>query len=291
MKSIQKVSKDGFNLKDIALLLACFLILPLHSEEKRLKVVSLNGSLTEMIYAFGKEDVLVGADTTSFYPEEAKNLPKVGYQRSLSLEGILSLEPNLVVGTEEAGPPEILDRLRSMGVSVLIHKSSPSLASTVERIQWLGELLDAKDTATRISRRIQKNVNKASTDLPWKEKPRILMLYSRGKNLVMVAGKETSGSAIIELSGGENYIHEFTGYKTLTPELLLKKETKIILITEHSLNSLGGVEELWKLPGFKNIPLSKRPKIVSMEDLLLLGFSTRLDQAVNELQIKIKNSL
>jgi len=291
MKSNQKVTKDGFNLKDIALLLACFLILPLHSEEKRLRVVSLNGSLTEMIYALGKEGVLVGADTTSFYPEEAKNLPKVGYQRSLSLEGILSLEPNLVVGTEEAGPPEILDRLRSMGVSVLIHKSSPSLASTVERIQWLGELLDAKDTATRISRRIQKNVNKASNDLPWKEKPRILMLYSRGKNLVMVAGKETSGSAIIELSGGENYIHEFTGYKTLTPEFLLKKETKIILITEHSLNSLGGVEELWKLPGFKNIPLSKRPKIVSMEDLLLLGFSTRLDKAVNELQIKIKNSL
>lgn len=254
------------------------------------RVVSLNGSITEIIYSLGKESVLVGTDTTSYFPAKAAKLPKVGYQRTLSLEGILSLKPDLVIGTDEAGPPEVLDRLRKMGVRVEIHKLKPSLDAALSRIRFVGKNLGAEAKAEKLVRRIQTRANAIQKNPPWKKKPTVLMIYSRGKNMIMVAGKDTGGSAMIELVGAENYVSEFSGYKPLTPEVLLKKKVDVILITEMSLKALGGESEFWKLPGFRVMKKEARPGIVSMDDLLLLGFSDRLDSAMEELQRKIAKS-
>ena len=59
---------------------------------------------------------LVGVDTTSLYPEAARRLPSVGYARSLSAEGVLSLRPTLIVASEDAGPPAVLRQLSAAGV-------------------------------------------------------------------------------------------------------------------------------------------------------------------------------
>ena len=77
------------------------------------RVITIGGSLTEIVYALDSQALLVGSDTTSYYPEAAEELPKVGYQRTLSAEGILSLDPDLVIVTEEAGPPAVLKQLQS----------------------------------------------------------------------------------------------------------------------------------------------------------------------------------
>jgi iron complex transport system substrate-binding protein len=72
------------------------------------RLVSVNGSVTEVVYALGAQGQLVGVDTTSKYPPETQKLPNVGYQRQLSAEGVLSLQPSLVLVTEDAGPPTAL---------------------------------------------------------------------------------------------------------------------------------------------------------------------------------------
>ena len=78
-----------------------FLISTAHAKE--FKVVSTSGALTEILYGLGAEQYLVGVDTTSQWPIEAKKLPQVGYQRALSSEGVLSLMPTHVFVTEDAG--------------------------------------------------------------------------------------------------------------------------------------------------------------------------------------------
>ena len=72
------------------------------------RIVSVGGALTETLYALGAMADLVGVDTTSLYPEAARRLPSVGYARSLSAEGVLSLRPTLIVASEDAGPPAVL---------------------------------------------------------------------------------------------------------------------------------------------------------------------------------------
>jgi len=261
------------------------------SEREYRRVVSLNGSITEIIYALGMESVLVGTDTSSYYPPQSQKLPKVGYQRALSLEGILSLKPDLVIGTEDAGPPEVLDRLMKLGIRVEILHTEPGFEAAISRIRFVGENLGVNAVADTLIRRIERKATQIQNNPPWKKKPRILMIYSRGKNMLMVAGKKTSGSAMIELVGAENSITEFTGYKPLSPEYILKSKPDAILITDHSLIALGGEEELWKMPGFRQMKQETRPKVLSMDDLLLLGFSSRIDLAMEELQGKIEKSL
>src|SRR3546814_14751433 len=80
--------------------------------------VSAGGAVSEWVSALGGESKLVGVDTTSQHPEALRDLPSIGYQRQLSAEGVLSLRPQILVGTEEMGPPPVLSQLRSPGRSV-----------------------------------------------------------------------------------------------------------------------------------------------------------------------------
>ncbi len=74
------------------------------STAKMPRIVSVSGATTEIVYALGAEKQLVGTDTTSLFPAAALQTPKVGYMRQLSAEGLLSLKPDAVIGTTEAGP-------------------------------------------------------------------------------------------------------------------------------------------------------------------------------------------
>ena len=72
------------------------------------RIVSVSGATTEIVYALGAEKQLVGSDTTSLFPAAALQTPKVGYMRQLSAEGLLSLKPDAVITTHEAGPAAVL---------------------------------------------------------------------------------------------------------------------------------------------------------------------------------------
>lgn len=265
-----------------------FLLQPISAETAQAhRIVSLNGSITEILFALGKGEQVVGADTSSYYPLATKHLPKVGYQRALSLEGILSLKPDLVVGTEEAGPPNTLEQLRKLGVRLEIIPGKPGLENTVSMIRRIGSLVGEETKSNNLAKTISTNVRKAQKYPPWTKTPTVLMIYSRGKGMVQVAGSATGGSEILALAGANNSITEFEGYKPLTPEMVFQKKNTAILITSMSLTALGGEQEFWLLPGFREIPIGNRPKLVVMDDLLLLGFSSRLDEAVVELQKKL----
>lgn len=94
----------------------------------------------------GRRVEVGGVDTTSQHPDALKALPSIGYQRRLSAEGILSLRPQVLVGTEEMGPPPVLAQIRSAGVQVEMFSAQPDLPTLKGNLQHLGKLLgtDAK---------------------------------------------------------------------------------------------------------------------------------------------------
>jgi len=119
------------------------------------RIVSVAGSLTEIVYALGQESRLVGADTTSLYPPSARALPQVGYQRSLSAEGILSLAPDLVLATEAAGPPAVIDQIRAAGVPVRIVTHDLSPDGLGQKVRSVAEALDRVEEGERLASRIR----------------------------------------------------------------------------------------------------------------------------------------
>ena len=92
----------------------------------------------KVVYALGAQDQLVGTDTTSLFPAAALRTPKVGYMRQLSAEGVLSLRPDALVATTEAGPPVVLDQLRGAGVKLELIRADHSWNEVQRKVQAVG---------------------------------------------------------------------------------------------------------------------------------------------------------
>ena len=79
------------------------------------RLVVAGGSLSELVYAMGVGNLVVGVDETTSYPPETAALPHIGYWKQLSSEGILSLHPDSFITWQDAGPQIVLDQLRAAG--------------------------------------------------------------------------------------------------------------------------------------------------------------------------------
>jgi len=101
--------------------------------------------VTEIIYALGAGSRLVAVDSQSIHPPEARALPQVGYVRQLAIEGLASMQPDLVIAAQDAGPPQVVTQLRSMGIPLVLAPSAGSIDETAARIRAVGEALGMAD--------------------------------------------------------------------------------------------------------------------------------------------------
>lgn len=249
-----------------------------------LRVVSVGGSLTEIVYALGAEDGLVGTDTSSGYPEAATRLPQVGYQRRLSAEGVLSLNPTLVLATADAGPPAAIVQIRSAGVPVLVVPNVRTADGVKEKIRTVARAMGRAEKGEELARNFDADLAVAREFVAGaKKKPRVLFIYSRGQGTMMVSGSGTSAHTMIRLARAENAVSGYEDYKPLTAEAVVAASPDVILMLSSGLESLGGVDGLLKAPGVALTPAGKNRRIVALDGLFLLGFGPRTGKAVLEL--------
>ncbi len=249
------------------------------------RIVTLGGAVTETAYALGAEERIVGVDESSLYPPRAtEDKPTVGYVRQVSVEGLLSLEPELVITTEDLGPPEALDQLSAVGVPVFVVPGEDSFAGAVERVQVIGEVLGTPDRAADLIAEMEADIERG-TEIAAAAgtEPRVLFIYARGAGTLLASGTDTSAEAMIELAGGRNVISGYRDYRPLTPEAAAAAEPDVILFTTSGLASLGGPEAARGVPGLNVLFELGSPAILSMEDLYLLGFGPRTGAAVADL--------
>jgi len=268
------------------IILTCLLLvyaLPANAETPK-RIVAIGGALTEIIYQLEAQDLLVGNDTTSYYPAEAEKLPKVGYQRALSAEGILSLNPDLVILTDEAGPPPVLKQLESANVKLLPLKAGRSLEDVKENIGAIAKALHRGEKAEILIQQIDAESKKlaAITGNINKHK-KVMFILQHGGGAPMVAGRETAADSIIKLSGAQNVVNDYDGYKPLTPEAAVVLQPDVILITKQGLEQAGGKEALLNAPSISLTPAGKNDHVIAMDSLLMLGFGPRTVKAASEL--------
>jgi iron complex transport system substrate-binding protein len=109
--------------------------------------VSSGGSLSEWVVRLGGEGKLVGVDTTSLHPQTLRKLPSIGYQRALSAEGVLSLRPDILIGSEEMGPPPVIAQIKAAGIRIEALSARPDLDTLERNVLRLGELLGTPEQA------------------------------------------------------------------------------------------------------------------------------------------------
>jgi len=254
------------------------------SGEDNKRVVSAGGMITEIVYALGEERCLVGADISSLYPEAATKLPQVGYMRMLSAEGVLALQPSLLLTTVEGGPPNVLEQLKDAGVEVLPLSAEYTAAAAEERIRKVAAALKVEAKAEPIVAALQKDLKTAEEKVKnTSGKPKVLFIYARGGGTLNVGGTKTAADAMIALAGGINAVTGYEGYKPLTAEAVVAAEPDFLLVTTRGLESAGGLESFLRQPGLALTMAGKNRRVIAMDDLYLLGFGPRLGKAASEL--------
>ncbi|MEL6310689.1 MAG: fasciclin domain-containing protein, partial [Chloroflexota bacterium] len=162
--------------------------------------------------------------------------------------------------------------------------TSATIEGVVTKIEVIAEALSLVDTGAELVATIENDFAEAQTLLDTVESvPRVMFIYARGAGALSVAGMNTSAGTMIELAGAENAITEFEGFQPLTAEAVVTAAPDVILLMTRGLESVGGVEGLLELPGIAQTPAGENARVVAMDDLYLLGFSTRIGTAVLDL--------
>jgi iron complex transport system substrate-binding protein len=252
------------------------------------RIVSVGGSLTEIIYLLGEERQLVAVDTTSLFPEAALRLPKVGYARQLSSEGVLALRPTLVLATNDAGPSNALDQIRGAGVRIEITTAEHSFEALCNKMRVVSAALGRREAGRVLEEKLVSDMADATRWVGMQPtKPRILFILSHS-GTAQVSGEGTSADAMIRLAGGINAVSGFRGYKPLTAEAAVSANPDVIVTTTQGINAIGGVEKLLAQPGLSLTTAGRVGRVVDLEAMFLLGFGPRLPSAVRELASKVR---
>ncbi|ULL03392.1 ABC transporter substrate-binding protein [Pseudomonas putida] len=237
--------------------------------------VSAGGALSEWITALGGEARLVGVDTTSQHPASLKALPSVGYQRQLSAEGILSLRPDVLVGTEEMGPPPVLAQIRKAGVRVELFSSKAELPAVDENLRHLGQLLGAEQQASALAAdyrqrldALQANVKLAQAG---QQAPGVLLLVGHAGAKPLIAGQGTAGDWLLSQAGGRN-LAAHPGYKSFSNEALAALDPDVIVFSDRALADEQALQALLKEnPALAATRAVREKRLVSLDPTLLVG--------------------
>jgi iron complex transport system substrate-binding protein len=287
--SISSTGLLGFALKTSALIAAASLWLVAQTSQAAdlpQRWISAGGSVSEWIVDLGGDDHLVAVDTTSQHPASLERLPKIGYQRQLSAEGILALRPDLLVGSEEMGPPPVLEQLRRASVRVEVLSSQPNLAALEKNLTqlgtWLGkpEQAQARFVAFRDGLKTLSEHLAANTDAM----PRVLLLVGGGGDRPLVAGTDTLGSWLLTQAGASN-IATHTGYKPLSSEMLLGLDPSFIVIADRRVTGPAAAQALVaQNPGLASSRAVRDNHLLPLDATLLVGgLGPRLPAAAESL--------
>ena len=114
------------------------------------RVTVAGGSITEIMYMIDAEDSIIAVDLTSNFPERARSHPQIGYVRALSAEGILSLDPTIIIGEDDMGPPAVLEQINRTGVEVAIISEKHNIEGIKSKIECVAEILNKKVEAREL---------------------------------------------------------------------------------------------------------------------------------------------
>jgi iron complex transport system substrate-binding protein len=253
------------------------------------RVVAAGGALTEIVFALGAGNRLVAVDTTSTAPQAAATLPRVGYMRALSAEGVLSMRPQLLLAAAEVGPPAVLRQLRDAGVRVVGTDAEHSFEGVKAKVRAIAAALNLADPGRALEARLDaewRETRASIASLPGR--PRVLFVLAHGGTTLSLAGADTAAEAMIRYAGAANAIDGFKGYRPATVEAVVGARPDVVLITREGLDALGGREQLLSKPGFALTPAGLAKRVVALDALYLLGFGPRMPQAVRELATVIR---
>ncbi|EGQ9291980.1 heme/hemin ABC transporter substrate-binding protein [Vibrio vulnificus] len=251
-------------------LLSTTLSWPLQAAQER--IISAGSAVTELILALHAEQSLVAVDVTSQLPE-GQQLPKIGYHRRLSAEGLLALSPTKLIGSDEMGPAPVLQQLKSTGVDIEVVNTQANVDGLKARIDQIAAILNKPQEAQQLKSQVDQQVQSLKANQPTEQKKKVLFLLIHEGRAANVAGTDTTPDAIIRLAGAINpAADKITAYKPLSSESMVEMQPDVILVSGRSFEKLGGPDAIIKMmPLLAATPAGQNKQIITIDGAALVG--------------------
>lgn len=241
------------------------------------RLVTLGGGVTEIVYALGEGDRIIGTDQSSLYPPEATELQSVGYYRKLPVEGVVSLKPTVILASEHAGPPEVLNQIRQLGIPVMTVPDSPDIESLRARVRAIALVLGKPDQGERLLEQLESSLRSVQ-EVPVPKLTAMTVVMRGGK--LLGAGAGTAADVVLASSGLHNVLEAQRSYRPLSAEVVSALAPEVIVVTSSTVDSMGGLDEVKRSPVLSMTPAVRNNKVIVLDDMLAQGFGLRFPQAV-----------
>lgn len=252
--------------------------------EPHARIVTLGGSVTETVFALGFGDQVVAVDGSSLYPAEVTDLPQVGYYRTLSVEGLLSLRPDLVIGAAASGPTSVLQMIQSAGVRVERIDDAYDPEQSPANIERIAGILGVPERGAELAARVRADFERVAS-LRTGIGPGVsaVFVWSRGGPGLQVAGSETNAHTMLELAGIRNAAAELRGYQPFDAEAMLLANPDVLIVPAATAEGLGGLDALLRMPGVAPTTAARTGHVVVVDLLAFIGFGPRAGEALLQL--------
>lgn len=247
------------------------------------RIVSLGSDVTEIAFALGGADRIIGVDRGSNYPAEADAKPDVGYRRSISVEGLMALNPDLILATEDIGPPEALEVLKTLSIPIVFVPVDNSGHGIERKIELIGEVFGAEEQGVALAKTVMAKFDATAAlaaAVPSDQRKKVVFFH--GLLRLTGAGAGTSAGAIINLAGAENPLDIYSGYKAVSEESLLQLQPDVVVMMS---NGAGGPtpEEVFAIPALANTPAGRNKALIVLDGAYMIGFGPRTADAISSL--------
>ncbi|MGH1473733.1 heme/hemin ABC transporter substrate-binding protein [Yersinia proxima] len=245
------------------------------------RIVTIGGDVSEITYALGVGDLIVGRDSTSLNPKALKALPDVGYIRLLNAEGILALKPTLILSSQRAEPSRVLRQVMEYGVKLIYVPADKSPQGVIDKIRLIAATVGQEEKGQQLIQHYQQQLDTVvSSPLPVKA----LFVMIHAGIPPLAAGLDTAADSMFKAAGLNNAIEEFSGYRPLSQEGIIDSAPDLLIVTTHGVASLKGVENVWRLPGLALTPAGKQKRLLVLDDIALLGFGLHTPEVLKQLR-------
>lgn len=267
---------------------ACCLLLSFTSIAEN-RIISAGAGVTELLIALDKQDDLVAVDLTSSYPAVAK-LPVVGYHRQLSAEGLLSLAPDMLIGSSEMGPQSTLDLLSQSGVEVVVLPTETTTGNLLDTIKLLGNKLERQSQAMQLITQLDSDITKLEeNNLKIKHTKKMLFLLLNDKGTYTAAGSNTTAHSVMTLAGAVNPAAELNSYQALSAEAFLAMAPESILVSGRHWQKYQDIDTLIAaMPLLAETPAGRNKAIYVIDGSALIGgLGLNSIEQAKQLQVKL----
>jgi iron complex transport system substrate-binding protein len=237
------------------------------------RIIPLAPSLTEILYYIGLGDYVAGVTEYSYYPPEARERPSVGSYVDPNIEKLISLSPDLVIGTKDGNLPNSVYLLEQARIPVYV-VNPRNVRDALSTIDEIGSLCGVSDTAHQLVQGLEKRLEKVRDAVASGDRPLVFMQINNSP--IMTVNKNTFMDDLILLSGGRNMTAgEPNTYPRISIEEVIRKKPDIIIIaTMGNRGEFEKVREEWMK--WKSIPAVKNNRVYLIDSDIINRPSQRI---------------